>query len=158
MRENYKIVSYCPSRAKEIAELFYQSVHSIDPNIYSVSQQCAWAPSPINYHKWEKRLANKKPFLLLINDKVAGFMELEKDGHIDCAYVHPNYQQRGVATYLLSHLIKRTKYSHISTLYVEASIVAKPLFEKFDFKTIKSQTVIRNDVPLMQYLMQKRLV
>ncbi|MDN2663062.1 GNAT family N-acetyltransferase [Psychromonas sp. 14N.309.X.WAT.B.A12] len=156
--KNYQIVTYCSARAKEIIDLFYLAVHSIDPNIYSVAQQYAWAPTPINYQKWFDRLSNKRPFLLLINDKVAGFMELESDGHIDCAYVHPDYQQQGVATHLLLHLVMCAKQSKIPALYVEASIIAKPLFQKLGFKVIKSQTVNRNNEALIQYLMQKQLV
>ena len=78
-----KIVEYSSNRGKEIADLFYESVHSIDSSIYSEQQKHAWAPMPIDYINWEIRLENKKPYVLLIKNEVAGFIELESDGHID---------------------------------------------------------------------------
>lgn len=97
-----QIIEYSSNRAKEIADVFYQAVHSIDSSIYSEEQKRAWAPSPIDYEKWKKRLEIKRPYLLLINDHIAGFIELELDGHIDCTYVLPNFQRKGVASTLLN--------------------------------------------------------
>ena len=90
-----EIVEYSSNRAEEIANLFYSSVHAIDSSIYSEAQKDVWAPTPIDYGRWN---------LLLNNDQVAGFIELESDGHIDCAYVSPEFQKQGVATALLKHI------------------------------------------------------
>jgi putative acetyltransferase len=152
-----KIIEYSSNRAKEIADLFYMSVHAIDSSIYSEEQKNAWAPSPIDFAAWEKRLKHKKPYLLLIDDQVSGFIELESDGHIDCAYVSPMFQRQGVATALLTYVIEVAKKLGIEQLYVEASIVAKPLFEKFGFLTQHENKVVRNDIVLINYTMTKNL-
>ena len=89
------IVEYSSNWASEIANIFYQSVHAIDNSIYTVEQKNVWAPLPIDYEKWTKRLELKRPFLLLMNNQVAGFIELESNGHIDCLYVSPKFQRRG---------------------------------------------------------------
>jgi len=125
------IIEYSSNRAREVTDLFFMSVHAIDSSIYSEEQKIAWAPSPIDYLFWEKRLELKRPYLLLINNQLAGFIELESDGHIDCAYVSPIFQRKGVATRLLKHVINEAKNQKLERLYVEASIVAKPLFERF---------------------------
>ena len=110
-----KIVEYSSNRATEIADLFYMSVHAINSAIYSEAQKNAWAPFPIDYIAWKQRLEHKKPYLLIINNQVAGFIELEADGHIDCAYVSPIFQRKGVGTQLLTHVLSIAKNMEAST-------------------------------------------
>lgn len=152
-----KIIEYSSGWAKETTDIFYQSVHSIDSSIYSEEQKKAWAPLPIDYGKWQKRLELKKPTLLLINEQIAGFIELEPNGHIDCTYVSPYFQKIGVASTLLEYVIKLAKNSGIDHLYVEASIIAKPLFEKFGFVIENENKVIRKKVLLVNYSMRLKI-
>ena len=152
-----EIIEYSSNRAKEVADLFFMSVHSIDSSIYSQEQKRAWASSPIDYVSWGKRLEEKRPYLLLINNQLAGFIELEADGHIDCTYVSPMFQRKGVATALLEYVIDKAKNLELKLLYVEASIVAKPLFEKIGFLVDKENRVIRNGIVLTNYSMHMKL-
>lgn len=151
------IIEYSSNRVKDVTDLFYMSVHSIDSSIYTEEQKNAWAPFPIDYVSWGKRLEFKRPYLLLINDQLAGFIELESDGHIDCAYVSPMFQRKGVATTLLKFVVDKAKALGLKLLYVEASIVAKPLFEKFGFVLDKENRIIRNTVVLNNYSMHIKL-
>jgi putative acetyltransferase len=149
-----EIIEYLSSKATEVTDLFYESVHAIDSSIYSDEQKHAWARKPVDYEIWENRLEHKKPYLCIINNEVAGFIELESDGHIDCAYVSPRFQRQGVATKLLDHVIIVAKDLGLKQLYVEASIVAKPLFEKKGFLAEKESSVIRHDTALINYSMR----
>ncbi|MEP1383251.1 MAG: GNAT family N-acetyltransferase [Paraglaciecola sp.] len=152
-----EIIEYSSSWAEEITNLFYNSVHAIDSSIYSNREKNAWAPKPIDYGKWKCRLDDKKPYLLIIRGEVAGFIELESDGHIDCTYVLPKYQNIGVATLLLQHVFSVAKELGLKNLYVEASFVSKPLFEKFGFIVKSKNEVIRNGVVLINYSMLVRV-
>ncbi|MDX2370626.1 MAG: GNAT family N-acetyltransferase [Colwellia sp.] len=152
-----QIIEYSSNRAKEVADVFHQAVHSIDNSIYSEEQKHAWAPLPIDYGKWKKRFEQKRPYLLLINDQVAGFIELELDGHIDCTYVSPNFQRKGVASTLLKHAIASAKKLGLKQLYVEASIIAKPFFEKFGFLVENENKLIRNNNLLINYSMHMEI-
>lgn len=148
-----EIIEYSPNWAKEITNLFYSSVHAIDSSVYSYREKNAWAPKPIDYDKWIYRLANKKPHLLIIKGEVAGFIEFESNGHIDCTYVLPKYQNIGVATSLLRHTVSLAQELGLKQLYVDASIVAKPLFKNFGFIVKSKNEVIRNNVVLINYSM-----
>jgi len=152
-----KIIEYKAEYSKEIADLFTEAVHAIDDAIYNKAQKEAWANKVIDYKKWQERLAHTKPFLLLINNQVAGFIELEANGHIDCAYVHPNYQRQGVASSLLKYVIDIAEKNGLTVLTVEASMVAKPFFESVGFKVKKENKVIRNGVILINYSMHKKI-
>jgi len=152
-----EIIEYSSNYAKDVADLFYCSVHAIDSSAYSAEQKNAWAPFPIDYVAWDRRFELKRPNLLLINEQLAGFIEFESDGHIDCAYVSPKYQRNGVATSLLNYVIGRANKLELKSLYVEASIVAKPLFEKLGFVVKKENRIIRNEIVLCNYSMYLEL-
>lgn len=141
----------------EIVDLFHLAVHSIDPVIYSLEEQEAWAPTPPNYTKWSLRLKKTKPFLAIVDYKLVGFIELDNNGHIDCLYTHPSNQREGVASALFNHLLVHAKNMNLQYLYVEASYLAKEFFEKQGFKVVKQNKVIRNDVILSNFTMIRKL-
>lgn len=148
-----KITQYSSYKANEIVNVFHQAVHAIDSSLYGEEQKKSWAPLPIDYKKWQKRFDEKKPYLLLINGAIAGFIELEPDGHINCLYVLPKFQRKGVASALLKYVIAIGIKGDINQLYVEASIVAKPFFEKYGFFVENENKVIRNNKVLINYSM-----
>lgn len=152
-----EIQDYAADKARQIAELFHQSVHAIDPSLYTPEQQEAWAPTPIDYELWFARLSEKNPFIALIESTVAGFIELDADGHIDCTYTHPHFQGRGVASVLYEHLLAQAKDRNLRRLYVEASLIAKPFFEHRGFSVVKRHEVQRNGIALVNFLMERSL-
>jgi putative acetyltransferase len=158
VRATMKIQTYSPDKAREIADLFHKSVHAIDPLLYSSEQKEVWSPTPIDYERWAERLNVKKPFVAIIEGRVAGFIELDTDGHIDCTYVHPDFQGRGVACALYEHLITETRVKNIKRLYVEASLVAKPFFEHRGFSVSKKNEIQRNGITLVNFSMEKSLI
>ncbi|WP_250657526.1 GNAT family N-acetyltransferase [Alkalimarinus coralli] len=148
---------YSEEWAEEIADLFYQSVHAIDSSVYTLEQKTAWAPAPIDYGFWSRRLSEKMPLIAISENRVAGFMEMDDSGHIDVAYTHPDFQGKGVASTLYGYLLRGAKNKNIDRLYVEASLVAKPFFEHRGFSVVKKNEVQRNGVLLVNFSMEKRL-
>ena len=149
------IKSYAAEWAIEIADLFHQSVHAIDPSVYTPEQKEAWAATPPDYAKWSLRLDEKRPFVAIVNGCVAGFIELDADGHIDCTYTHPDFQGMGVASALYERLLSEARLNNIERLYVEASFIAKPFFEHRGFTVIKENTLQRNGVTLINVIMER---
>ena len=152
-----KIKNYNARYSKEITDLFCSAVHAIDSNLYSPEQKDAWAPRPPDYQFWQQRLEAKKPILAMVDGRVAGFIELESDGHIDCLYVHPDSQKLGYGTKLLDHVILLAKESGCIRLYVEASEVALPLFKKMGFLMVQENILEWRGVKLINYTMALRL-
>lgn len=152
-----RIQAYRDTLAREIADLFHCAVHAIDASIYSARQKEAWAPTPPDYRAWRDRLALKQPFLALIDDDIAGFIELDPDGHIDCCFTHPSHQGKGVAGTLYRRLERAALEQGLSRLFVEASIVARPFFLRQDFVVLRENKVFRNGQFLINYAMEKHL-
>ncbi|MBW4934964.1 GNAT family N-acetyltransferase [Marinobacter sp. F4206] len=152
-----KIHPYLPHWAPEIADLFHWAVHAISPSVYGPKQKEAWAPTPPDYTYWSERLVETKPMVAIMDDRIAGFMELGEHGHIDCAYTHPDFQRRGVASALYAYVLAEAKARHLDRLYVEASLVARPFFEHRGFSVITQNEVERNGVTLVNFRMEKPL-
>jgi len=155
VRAAMEIQSYSSKRAVEIADLYHQSVHAIDPSLYTPEQKEAWAPTPPDYERWSERLNEKRPFMAIIDDRVVGFMELDADGHIDCAYTHPEFQGMGVASALYEHVLAEARSRNINRLYVEASFIAKPFFEHRGFSLVRENRVQRNGRTLVNFVLEK---
>jgi putative acetyltransferase len=153
MTMKMKIRAYAPELAKQITDLFHSSVHSIDSKYYSKEQKQAWSPSPPDYALWMQRLEEKQPFVAMFGSEVLGFIELEQDGHIDCLFTHPEFQNQGVASQLFNYLKMRAQAQGIQKLYTEASLVALPFFEKRGFEVIEENEVHRKGVKLLNYSM-----
>ena len=141
---------------QEIVDLFYQAVWAINDEIYNTEQKRVWAPEP-DYKVWQKRLAQKQPWLAIIDQQIAGFIELDPDGHIDCTYTHPKFQGKGVASALYRHLEQEARHRGIGRLYVEASAVAKPFFQRRGFTQLAENIIRRDKVTLSNFTMEKLL-
>jgi N-acetylglutamate synthase-like GNAT family acetyltransferase len=138
-----------------IAEIFPRAIHEIASSVYTEEQCNAWSEKEPNPAHWEQRCKKKKPYVFIQDGKVAGFCELDPNGHIDCTYVHPDYARKGIASQLVSHTVNVAKESGLKKVYVEASICAKPMFEKAGFTTIEEQTVVIYGVELTNFKMEK---
>ncbi|MCV6636679.1 GNAT family N-acetyltransferase [Candidatus Albibeggiatoa sp. nov. NOAA] len=152
-----QITSYDSRFAVDIADLYHRSVHAIDNAIYSKVQKSAWACTPPDYQMWIERLSNTKPYLAVVNQQIVGFIELELDGYIDCFYVAPEWQGQGCGGQLYRHAEHIAQERRFKRLYVEASYVARPVFEHYGFSVLKQNCVIRQNVELVNFSMQKQL-
>ncbi|ETW93771.1 MAG: hypothetical protein ETSY1_37785 [Candidatus Entotheonella factor] len=149
-----RIRNYQPSDAREIADLFHDTIHAIGAEYYSKEQTEAWAPTPPDYGHWQRRLDRKQPFVAEIDQKIVGFIELDPDGHIDCMYTHKDYQRQGIASQLYDHLQRIAHQQGIQRLYVEASKLARPFFEARGFRLVKENTIERRGQQLINYSME----
>jgi ribosomal protein S18 acetylase RimI-like enzyme len=149
------IRAYQPGDHRAIAEIFTRAVHEIGLKYYTPEQCLAWSDREPNPAHWEERCAEKQPFLAVVDGVIAGFLELDPDGHIDCAYIHPKYQRRGIMTLLVEHAVKVSFARGVGRVYVEASIPAKPMFEKCGFRLVTENLVNIKGVDLLNYKMER---
>ncbi len=154
---NIKVQTYSSDYAKAVADLFHAAVHAIDPALYDAAQKAVWAPTPPDYEFWARRLEQKRPWLAFIDGCVAGFIELDADGHIDCTYVHPDFQHRGVGTALYRRLESEALAQGIARLYVDASLAAEPFFVRQGFTRLTKNSVKRDGITLTNTTMEKSI-
>ena len=152
-----EVKPYSPLYATEICDLFHSTIHAIDTDIYSKAEQEAWCPTPPDYQMWLKRLDNTQPWMAIFGSRLAGFIELKDDGYIDCFYVHPDFQKRGIARKLYDHVVDLAHQKKFSQLSVDASKVAMPIFKKWGFKIKRVNKISRKNQVLINYHMYKPL-
>ena len=146
---------YVPADVDALIDLSRQAVRRVAIRDYSEAQVRAWAPDMAEREKWVERRASRPTWVAEIDGKVAGFTDLESDGHVDMMYVHPDFKGRGVANALMAKVEEAAAEQKLGRLYTEASITAKPFFEKKGFRVIAPQTVHVRGQDLVNYRMEK---
>ena len=138
----------------EIGRIFRDAVHQIASDVYT-SQQClAWCDKELNPNHWKKRCDLKKPYVYIKNDEIIGFIELDTNAHIDCIYVKSKYKRQGIASKLVNHVVEIYFSCGINRVFVEASICAKPMFEKLGFAVIHDKMINVKGQMLKNYDME----
>lgn len=154
--KSFFISNYDKKYLKQIVELFINTIHNINKKDYSKEQLNAWANPKYDLKTWEKRFEKSKPYLCILEDEIVGFCEYY-DGYIDCFYVHYEYQNCGIGKLLLTHILELAKNNKIDKIKVDASITAKPFFEKFGFKEVRKNLVKRENVELVNFSMEREI-
>jgi putative acetyltransferase len=152
-----EIRAYASADAGAVAELFRASVRGLAACDYTPSQLRAWAPDVIDDREFGERCRRKSTWVAEIDGRIAGFSDLAPDGHVDMLYVHPDFARRGVAWALLGRVEEAARAADMRRLYTEASITARPVFEKAGFRVIVPQTVTVRGETMMNYRMERRL-
>ena len=152
-----EIRRYHLGEEEEIWQLFYNTVHIVNQRDYTKEQIERWAPQNKDMKKWAERIKKKNPFVAVEGGEVLGFGELEKDGHIDCFYVHHNYQGKGVGSELYEAIEKEAIKQKMPCLFAEVSATAKGFFLAKNFKIKEEKNNIVCGAPAPQFIMEKRL-
>lgn len=152
-----RVRPYASADLDALIILFRDSVRTVARRDYTLEQVIAWAPEDIDREGWATHLAASNAWIAAHGSRVAGFISLEPNGHIDLLYVHPDFQGRGVASLLLRRLKGSAEACGLVRLFTEASITAKPFFERRGFRVIEAQRVIRRGQELANYRMESRL-
>lgn len=142
----------------ELKELYFGTITTINIKDYKEAQIKAWASTADRTEGLLRRI-NEQYFFVAENNekKITGFASLDKTGYVDLLYVHKDFQRMGVATQLLKEIFDTALGLNISKLETDASITAKPFFEKYGFKTKQQQTVTINNVGLTNYKMERKI-
>jgi putative acetyltransferase len=144
---------YTSTDLDAVIDIFQRAVRETASRDYNEAQISAW--SQVDYSRWEMRRMSRPTWLALVDGQPAGFTDLEPDGHLDMMFVHPAFNGRGIATELFKTVIESARQQGIQRVFTEASITAKPFFEKQGFAVITSQLVeIRGQV-LQNFKMEK---
>ena len=86
---------YKPSDCAQLAELFYQTVHSVNAKDYTQEQRNAWATGKVDLAQWDASFREHKTIDAVENSTIVGFGDMDSSGYLDRLYVHKDYQRRG---------------------------------------------------------------
>lgn len=145
----------------KLLKLFYDTVRTVNKKDYNDKQLSVWAPDNYveeKYDIWQKSLSENFTIIAEKNGDIVGFGDIEKNGYLNRLFVHKDYQHGGVASSIVKELEKYAEKICICTIITEASITAKPFFERMGYTLIKEQQVEKKEILLTNYVMEKKIL
>ena len=139
----------------QVIAVFLRSIREIAAKDYDQAQVDAWAQADRN--EWRVRRSSRPTWVAVVDEEIAGFSDLEPNGHLDMMFVHPAHQGRGVATSLLSVVETAATVQKLSSIFTEASVTARSFFEKKGFEVVARQEVAIRGQILRNFRMHKTL-
>lgn len=140
--------SDCPA----LAELFYETVHTVNAAHYTPDQLDAWADGKVDLEAWDSSFREHYTLVAEEEGEILGFGDIAADGYLDRLYVHRLHQRQGIAAALCDRLEQTVKGSIVT----HASITARPFFEARGYRVVKQQQVERHGVLLTNFVMEKQ--
>ena len=146
---------YTPADAPPLLHLFRDTIRRVNVRDYTDEQVRAWAPDDIDPVRWASRFEGRFVVVAEADGRPVGFAELEADGHIDRFYVSADHQGMGVGRAVLAAVLAEAERRGLRRLFVEASVTARPFFERYGFVVLAEQTVTVRGVDLINFRMER---
>ena len=124
-------------------------VHTVNAKDYTEEQLDAWATGQVDLNKWDQSLREHYSIVVVENETIVGFGDIDESGYLDHLFVHANYQGKGVGTMICNQLEQVVS----GNIITHASITARPFFEKRGYRVVKEQQVERQGVFLTNFEM-----
>lgn len=137
--------------------VFLSAVHTRTADFYSPAEGDAWAPRISDERPWFAAVAALRPFVALVDGRVAGYADLQTSGLIDHFFVAAEYTRRGVGSALMQHIGDAASRRGIGELAAFVSLAAESFFSAHGFVLSRRQVVVRNGVALRNALMVRSL-
>ena len=151
MAERLSIRACTAADVPHLAEVFTRAVHEIAATSYDAAQRDAWAPHDMGLESWRARLAEQQIWIAEIGGQIAGFIGM-KPQHVEMLFTHPAYARCGVASALYRHAMKQGPAG--ASMTTDASLEARPFFERQGWRVQREEVVERNGVKLRRFHMQ----
>lgn len=138
---------------KQIGQIIYDTVRSINRKDYSQQQVEAWAPDPFIFSTYEESFA----YVAELRGLIVGFGNLTSSGYLHRFYVHKDFQGQRIGSLLLKFLEDKAQSLGLKKITTEASITAKPFFLAKGWFVEEQKTKIWRDVSFINYKMCKKI-
>jgi putative acetyltransferase len=148
---------FVPADAKRCAEIFRSSVEELAAEDYDANQREAWASRANDEDAFAAGLASALTLIAVIDGAVAGFASIKGADEIDMLFVDPEFARQGAGLALVDALTRIARSRGAKRLTVEASDVARPLFEHQGFIAQKRNLVRKGEEWLANTTMTKTL-
>lgn len=149
--------AYQPADLEEIYQLFYDTVHSVNRKDYGLEQLDAWAPRQMDRPGGNNPWRIMKPGWLGKMERSLALAIWVRGGYLDRLYVHKDFVRKGIASALLARLEESAAGQGCRRIYTEASITARPFFERWGYQVVKPQEKPLRGQVFINFVMEKIL-
>ncbi len=148
---------YRPADAEALGAIYTRAVREGTRGHYDARQRRVWAEYWPGGGSWEDRLRGFRTWVAEADRAPVGFMSLGQGGHLELAFVLPDWMGRGVADALYDALEAEARARGLTRLDTEASHLARRFFLRRGWREIARKDKLHAGVILTNYRMEKRL-
>ncbi len=141
----------------ELKKVYFDSIQSLDEKIYSKEQKRAWSSQAWNNPNFDKSITKGKGWLLIKKGIIIAFAIRYPPERIALFYCKGKFQRKGCGSKLLHKLEDEAKKEGLDSLSTEASLISYELFLKNDWKIIRKEKIIINNISFERYKMIKTI-
>lgn len=159
---DYTIRPFAPDDAGAIAALTLAAIRQTAIRAYSPAQVAAWvagyAPDRLT-----KSVAHGDHILVAADaeGRAAAYAVLERCGHLDMLFCHPDHAGRGLGSMLLAEAERTGRRHGIPRLFTEAIELARPVFAQAGYALLHRRDFALpfegGEVAIHNYAMEKPL-
>ena len=139
----------------ELKKVYFDSIQSLDEKLYSQEQKRAWSSQAWDNPNFDKSITQGKGWLLIEQSRIIAFATRYPNNRISLFYCKGEFQRKGYGTKLLNKLEDEAKKEGLDSLSTEASLISYELFLKKEWKIIRKEKVIINNIFFERYKMFK---
>ena len=139
----------------ELKKVYFDSIQSLDEEIYSKEQKRAWSSQAWDNPNFEKSITQGKGWLLSDKGIILAFATRYPKNRIALFYCKGKFQRKGFGSKLLHKLEDEAKKEGLDSLLTEASLISYELFIKNKWKIIRKEKVTINNIFFERYKMIK---
>lgn len=146
-----------PEDLKDVLSLFQATIRQVNKKDYSDEQLNVWASAANDKDRWLQKIETQYFLVVLAGNEITGFGSITQEGYLDTMFVSKDHQGEGIATMILERLEAFAKDLNLPAITSDASITARPFFEKFGFKVEKRQELNKKGIQISNFKMRKVL-
>lgn len=147
------------SDLNHLANLFETSIFGIGPAHYSTLQVSVWAARA--GHMADRIAETFSERAAWVDwdplEGLRGYIDLERDGHLDMFYVHPESARSDLSRDLYLSLENHAQSVGLKRIYAEASEAALRFFSKHGFKSLHRRELDIEGIAIHNYAVEKLL-
>ncbi len=140
-----------------IKRIYFDSIQSIDEKIYSKEQKLAWSCQAWINLEFHKSITKGKGFIMEDRNKEIGFAIRYPKNKLSLLYVKGNFRRKGIGNILINAIEKEAFKEGISSIQTDASLLSYKLFLKNNWKKIRKEKIIIQNIEFSRYKMFKDL-
>jgi len=141
----------------KLKEVYFDSIFSINEDIYSKEHKFAWAYQALENPQFEKSLLKGMGLKLIYNNKIIGFATRYPENRLSLLYVSGNFKRKGFGTIILKSIERNAMKSGVNKLKTEASLISYKLLLKNNWEIDSKEKVNIKGLIFERYRMFKNL-
>lgn len=155
----YSIRPFRDDDAGALPHVWRGAILRVGSQKYSPEQVQAWLRWQATPEKFRSRVGEGATILVAVDreDHPVAYALLERDGHVDHLYNHPDHTRQGLAARLLGEAELLARSWGVTRLYSEASDLARPAFERAGYVMTHKREFEIDGVPIHNWAMGKPL-